>query len=370
MITDRHLEDLVRREHDQYPEPDPSLLARIAARTYAADPADHHTPLASAGPADDPVFETEEQAIAHAAPRFRSKQLLLGLALLAPLAVAVGVVVGRQAEPNVQPVSLTSAATSGSQQAGDATLQSDLTTQTVKSAPPFPLSSVFAVLDPATSTTAPEILKIANDVRDGIPEQLFNGETPGEPIVWKLASNTWGPSVDYYIVSFGGDLLCHFGVTPIDSRIRGVGCGDVADIQAGTPSFGWAAPGGAVFFVPDSVSAYAFSAKGNPLVVVPAVNNVVQAPAQFDAITVRFVNGDTSPTQTYSSESQSGGGDPASSAAPIDVSVEPQAGGIDTVVVVTFTPTIAAGVMTAKRRDSSGRRGMRSSALRRRRRRR
>ena len=98
MITDRHLEQLLRDEYDRFPDPDASLLARTTATSASS---------AEIGLTDrSPVFEAGDAAFPtpRSPRRMRSRAVLLAFALLAPLVVAVLLVVGRHTGPANVPV--------------------------------------------------------------------------------------------------------------------------------------------------------------------------------------------------------------------------------------------------------------------------
>ncbi len=80
MITDAHLEQLLRDEQDSFGEPAATLLDRVAGV---------------------PVFDNPE----HVTPvqRRRGRSLLVGFALLVPLVGAVVVVAGHRSDPAVEP---------------------------------------------------------------------------------------------------------------------------------------------------------------------------------------------------------------------------------------------------------------------------
>lgn len=166
-------------------------------------------------------------------------------------------------------------------------------------APETPLgpSGVYSALSDDAVTSDPGVLRIANAVRDGISSELFRGEMPGDPVVWKLATGT---PVNYYVASFGGDLLCHFGVTPATVRIRGYGCGHLSEMTPGTLPFGWSTPYGVIFLVPDSVTSYSFTDSSSEAGTadVPAEGNIVVTESDFARIRVHFADG-TSVDQAY-----------------------------------------------------------------------
>lgn len=83
MITDAHLEQLLRDERDSFGEPDAALLDRASV-----DVVDSPEPVR----------------------RHRVRSLLVGVALLVPLVVAVLVVAGHRSDPEVQPAAGTTTA--------------------------------------------------------------------------------------------------------------------------------------------------------------------------------------------------------------------------------------------------------------------
>ena len=80
MITDAHLEQLLRDERDSFGEPDAALLDRASVE----------------------VVDSPEPVRRH-----RVRSLLVGVALLVPLVVAVLVVAGHRSDPEVQPAAAT-----------------------------------------------------------------------------------------------------------------------------------------------------------------------------------------------------------------------------------------------------------------------